>query len=545
MFASGPLALMKENPVIQRRTQTAAYWQQQFTLSEKDISYLYGLILDMAKPIATMVLAQEIITRHCRQEEEQIQAELSKGEVYQPSDAYEVGRSILFPALDYALGVVVGTRPGRHPDYGEFTVIQVEFEDDEEVREFASALRGEHRLNRREGEADLLAVGEMLSPQQLYELYGSAVEAKLVDTLRGRKDFVAFGSDWFLNDLLVPIDIGQLNIAEALIEIKAMPLSTTDFLSDLDLPAEVSKEIQILSLNRALEADRRFDNIGDLGRDIWYLRRLTPEPVVKSPARLVIEREPYNRQDISEELLLIEREIDDEGSGEEVMGPSRPLYKTAIALTYPHWRCGTLPLTVRTRGLFPETSNHHSPIVLIDGQSGAKMQGWVVHEGAYVYGLADWYKRYELPVGAFIKLERTRDPRVVNVDFEPRRLKRLWSTMAAVQARKLTFELRKLPISCDYDSYLIIDEANAQAIDQLWEEIHAKGESLLETMIRIMPELVKLSPQGTVHAKTIYSAVNLLRRVPPGPIFALLSTEPCFTPMGGGYWTFEEALVGS
>jgi hypothetical protein len=48
-----------------------------------------------------------------------------------------------------------------------------------------------------------------------------------------------------------------------------------------------------------------------------------------------------------------------------------------------------------------------------------------------------------------------------------------------------------------------------------------------------------------VHAKTIYSAVNVLRRVAPGPVFALLSTEPCFVAMGGGYWTFDAALVRS
>jgi len=67
----------------------------------------------------------------------------------------------------------------------------------------------------------------------------------------------------------------------------------------------------------------------------------------------------------------------------------------------------------------------------------------------------------------------------------------------------------------------------------------------LQIMVRIMPELTKLSPQGTVHAKTIYSAVNLLKRVPPGPVFALLSSEPCFVLMGGGFWTFDESRLGS
>jgi hypothetical protein len=532
--------------VIQRRTQNEQYWQEQFTLSNKDVSFLYGLILDEAKPLSTSVLAQAVIKRLCRQEEELIQTELSKGEIYEPKRSYEEGQTILFPALDYRLGTVSGTRSGRNPDHGDFVVIQVQFEDEEEPREFASALEGEHRLNRDGEDVDFLTASDLLSPNELYERYGDRVEAVLDARFEEHVDFISFGDEWFLKDALIEIDVGRLNIAEALIEIKAMPLPTSGFVPDLDLPAEVSDEIKVLSLNCALEADDRFDNIGDTGRDLWYLGRLTPKAVVSPPARILIEKIAYDRSDISDELLLIEREIDDEGSGEEVMGPSRPLYKTAISLIYPHWRMGTLPLTLRTCGLFPVSSNHHTPIILVDGQRGAKMQGWIVHDGGYIYGLADWYKRYNLPVGALIKLARTRDPRVVSLDFEPRRTKRLWGVAAAVRGRDLVFERRKLPVSCDYDEQLTVFDDNAQALDRIWEEVHLRGESLLETMVRMMPKLIKVSPQqGTVHAKTIYSAVNVLRRVAPGPIFALLSTEACFVPMGGGYWTFDEVLVGS
>ena len=529
--------------MIQRRTQTAEYWQEEFALVKKDEAFLYDQILDGGKPVSTAVLAEALIGRHCRQEEDLIEAELSKGEVYQPKDSYQVGDALIFPVFEYALGIVTGTRSGISPEYGEFTVIQVEFEGHDGVREFASGLQGDHRLNRTEGEAEVLVSAELSSPQELYRLYGASIEAEIAAHLQGHTDFVAFGGDWFLQDLLVSIDEGSLNIAEALVEIKGMPHATTDFLSDLDLPSEVSEEIRLLSLSRALEADERFDNIGDMGRDLWYLRRLTPDPVVSPPARLVIEDIKYDRSDISDELLLIEREVDDEGSGEEVMGPSRPIYKTAIALPYPHWRSGTLPLTVRTRGLFPQASNHHTPIVLVDGQSGARTQGWVVHEESFVYGLADWFQKYQLPVGTYIRLERTRDPRVINLDFEPRRLKRLWTAVATIEGRDLAFEMRKLPIACEYDPQLTISEDRTEEIDRIWEEVHYRGESLLQTMVGIMPKLTTLSPQGTVHAKTIYSAVNVLRRVPPGPVFALLSTEACFVAMGGGYWTFDEALV--
>lgn len=171
------------------------------------------------------------------------------------------------------------------------------------------------------------------------------------------------------------------------------------------------------------------------------------------------------------------------------------------------------------------------------------MQGWVVHDEGFVYGLEDWYRRYELPVGAFIKLERTRDPRVLSVDFEARRLKRLWAPVATFKVNELVFEMRKLPISCEYDEHLTVAEDDVRGIDRLWRESHRRGDTVLDTMKRILPELTKLSPQATVHAKTIYSAVNMLQRTPPGPVFALLSTEPCFVPMGGGYWTFDQALV--
>jgi hypothetical protein len=529
--------------VIQRKTQTATYWQEELTLSRQDLAHLYGLILDRASPMDTAMLAEALIARHCRQEEEAIEAELGRGRVYQPREAYEVGEAILFPTMEFALGKVVGTRPGRNPNYGNFVVIQVQMEGDDEIREFASQLQGEHRLNRDGGTDAFVLAGDMLPPAELYQRHGDSVEKTLVEALTDHEDFIRFRDEWFLRDLLAPIDLGFRNIAEALIEIRGMPLTPGDIAAELDLPAEVPAQTQVFSVNHELEQDQRFDNVGDSGRDIWYLRRLSPELVSHPPARLQLEQVPYNREEIAQELLLIEREIDDEGSGEEVMGPSRPLYRTSLSLIYPHWRHGTLPLTVRTRGLFPESANHHSPVVLIDGQSGDRMQGWVVHGESYVYGLENWYRRYELPVGAYIKLERTRDPRVITVDFEPRRLKRLWGRVAVAQGNKLVFQVRKLPIACEYDDHLGIDEDNPRTIDRLWEQVSGRGESLLQIMLRIMPEMLKLSPQATVHAKSLYSAVNLLKRVPPGPIFALLSTEPCFVAMGGGYWTFDETLV--
>ena len=64
--------------MIQRRTQTAAYWQQEFTLSRKDVQYLYGLVLDGGRPMNEALLARQLMERHVKQEEEAIRAELMK-----------------------------------------------------------------------------------------------------------------------------------------------------------------------------------------------------------------------------------------------------------------------------------------------------------------------------------------------------------------------------------------------------------------------------------------------------------------------------------
>lgn len=119
-----------------------------------------------------------------------------------------------------------------------------------------------------------------------------------------------------------------------------------------------------------------------------------------------------------------------------------------MTLSYPHWRAGTLPLTARTRGMFPEATARHSPVVLIDGQTGDRMQGWVVPGAGFVYGLEAWYRRHNLPAGTVLKLERARDPRVITVDFEPQRLQGLWFKIAAVQNGKLTFQMRKQQVAC-------------------------------------------------------------------------------------------------
>jgi len=57
----------------------------------------------------------------------------------------------------------------------------------------------------------------------------------------------------------------------------------------------------------------------------------------------------------------------------------------------------------------------------------------------------------------------------------------------------------------------------------------------------LLPALTRLSPQGVSHFKTIYSAVNVLRRTPPGLLMATLNANPDFENVAGHYWKLSDA----
>ncbi len=58
---------------------------------------------------------------------------------------------------------------------------------------------------------------------------------------------------------------------------------------------------------------------------------------------------------------------------------------------------------------------------------------------------------------------------------------------------------------------------------------------------QVFRELAKVNPQASVHAKSLYSAVNVIRRLPPGPIFAELVTHSYYEHVGDLYWKLNES----
>lgn len=526
--------------MLQRQTQTAAFWRDQFEVSSSDLDFLYTLLLDAQSPKTLGELSLALIQEYMRRENSKIESELAKGAVYLPRERYKVGQTLVFPALDFATGEVIEVRAGQNPEHGDFEVIKVRFPTAGQPREFAAGLQSAHRLNQSNGDR-LIHDETLLSAGEVYSLYQSEIDESLLYALEeGERsaEFVQVADQWLLADMLAEVHVGHLNIAEALIEVKGGSLTTDELLADVDLDANVGLSMQRISLEHALAKDARFDRVQRDGAPAWFLARMEPAEVLKVPLALRPANVRYNRALLSVELLQTEWELDDEW-GESTLSSELPTIvpNTSLNLTYPHRRCGTLPLNGRTRSFFP-TNGGKATVKFVDGRWGAQYTGWVVSEGRYVTGLGKWMEDHALPVGAIITLERTATPGEILVDFRTRRPKREWARMATpdLDALRLTFEMNKVQVACEYDEALIVADTDPEASDQLRENLAQTGVELQEIVEQIVPELTKLNPAGTVHAKTVYSAVNIMRRCPPGPIFYLLISNPRFRDVGGGFF---------
>ena len=524
--------------MIQRATQTPEYWGNSFSITNEDLEHLLNLFFEDELPRTDDELALAVVRRHCQREEAAVSRELAKGTLYQPKHVYEVGQRLVFPALDYIVGNVVAVRDGQNPEVGPFQVIQVQFEGQPE-RAFAANFSCAHRLNE-ESAGTMPQDGESLrSPEDLYHLYGANVHAQLVAALENRTDFVWLFGKWFPSGLLADVNVGHLNLAEAVLDMAGGgPLPTEVLLRDVGLPHEINKQLQEFSLNYTLYKDERFDEVGPAGQVLWFLRRLEPPEVLYPPRRLMYEPVACRRELLDEALLRIESELADEWS--ELAAPDELPDEITFALTFPHRRVGTLPLTPTIASFFPSGRTRRIRFMFEDARSGQRWPGWVVREHRYVFGLDIWYEANDVPVGGWIQLVRSDEPGIVIIDLQSRRPKREWVRVATVKDSKLIFEMLKRQMTCEYDELMVAAVDNPASADELWVRTEEQRRPLAGLIQDLFPQLARLSPQGTVHAKTLYSAVNILRRIPPGPVFTDIVTHPAFRAVGNGYWVARE-----
>ena len=521
--------------MLQPQTKTEQYWTEQFEITDEDIEFIFNVFLETETPLSSSELARHLIQSRLEQEAQELRRQIEHGDLFLPRETYDIGDRLVFPALGFQQGVVIEQRNGLNPEHGDFTVIKVAFDSGEE-REFASNLTTAHSLNI-DPEDTLDQATSMVDPDALIREYGDDVVYLVEERLRSEDDAVYFAGRWFLKSLLAEVGVAHLHLAEAVLVMhEGGPLDTKSILAEIDLPQEVNTRLQVFSLDYALFNDDRFDEVGPAGKVLWYLKELEPPEVSSVPQWLQHEAQEYNWQSLTTEMTAIERELDDELS--TLRSPASPSNAVTFSLNYPHRRSGTLPLNSRLRHLFPTA--YEAPRVLmtlVDGLTDEEMIGWVVREHRYVFGLADFYRRHKLPVGTYITVRSTDDPSRVIVEFQAHRPRTEWIRLALPHNHtRLRFENNKRAIGAEYDDLMVLGTDDLAGLDDLWIRSTAPRQTLAETIRDVIGELQHLTPQNAVHAKTVYSTVNALRRCPPGPIFAALATRPEFEHVGGPYW---------
>lgn len=529
--------------MIEQRVQTDTYWRDEFFVTDQDVEDLGLSLREAERPMEISELARSLIASRLQREQNLIRRQLAQGTIYRPDAAFAVDDRLVFPHLAFALGTVVGLRDGHNPEYGEFRVVSVQLDDAKpgKTRSFAAELKVPHKLAVSQ---DVLGAGMgMLSVDDLYARYGRLVAGKLESRLQS-SGFVAFRGQWLSKAMLADLHVGYLNIAEAAIDVRGEPLKAEELLAELDLPEEIPQAIREFSVSYALSQDERFDDVGDEQKILWSLARWEPGELFAAPARLRYEPTTYDRTKLDVAHLQLEREIDDEASLLVAPPTAASARSVTLLLTYPHWRMGTLPLTARTRVMFPGGKpEQHTRIAFVDRSSRIEFPGWVVHAHQFVLGLQEWYKASGIPAGAYLRLERTEDPHRVVIDVIPRRMQREWVRMAfRSDSGELGFQLQKRPVSCEYDPLCVMDEADRAALDGLWAQEQQRQRSLDEIVSSAFLALAGTSPNGLVHSKTVYMAANVLRRCPPGPVFTTLLRLPQFVTTSDGYWVFQERI---
>ena len=518
--------------MIQPLTQTANYWGSDFTLTDSDTEQIYNYFIEAEKPQTVTEIARSVMAYRVAEEVNSVKKMLSGRAVYQPANSYDVGDELVFPAMNFVAGKVTAVRDGYNPQDGQFKAITVDIDGDS--REFAAQLENEHTLN--ETNSDALTAMVDSDVDQLFAQYGDTVKAQVDEALKSNPEFVRLENVWFVKSLMAEVNVGHLHLTEAVLEMfEGGPLKTEEIIPHLDMDASADAEVQTFSLNYHLLEDDRFDEIAPKGEIAWFLKRLEPAELQKPPERLQYNSIPYDRALLSPQLLLMERELDDEWSDLDAPLSAHPVVFTLI---YPHRYAGVIPLTSRIRPLFPEGTAPRQRVVFVDDETNEEIVGWVSHEGRFILGLNAWYEEHSIPVGGFIHLNPGPEPGIVSLGYDRRRGKKEWVRLATAVDNRIQFELKRRSVGCGFDDLMIVGTDTVAAIDALWKRAESHQRSVASLLAEIFPPLADLNPQGTVHAKTLYSALNMLKRVPPGAMFADLVRHPAFQPVGDHYWKF-------
>jgi hypothetical protein len=516
---------------------TSQMWGEAFTLTEHDVDFINNLLLEEGAPMSSERLASALIRERLQSDAKRRARLKPEDTIYLPRNQYRVGQELVFPVMGFDHGTVISVRAGENPEFAPFDVIRVRGEGRE--REFAARLEN-HRLNTLSLEA-MMGEGEQ-TPEKILDDNGKFILPALESRLSKTSDIVKIAGAWFPRALLVEISHGHLNLAEAVLDVSGGgPLPTSALLEHIELPNNIDPRLAAFSLEYVLYQDERFEEVGPAGEMAWYLKRLEPPEVMFPPRRLTLDPLKPSIRPLSAQLQNLERELEDEWSPAEGKGEDRS--ESSLILTFPHWRVGTLPLNARLAKIFPHA--HQATRIrfeFVDADDGHRFPGWVVTPFRYVFGLAEWYEQKGLLPGGVLRIRKAENPGEIILEAATRRPAREWIRTATASANnRLVFTMQKQAVAVEYDELSVIAVRDLHDVDELWLRISEQKTPLDDLVADVFRELAKLNPQSTVHARTLFSAVNIIRRLTPGAVFAELTDRAYYSHVGDLYYRFDEA----
>lgn len=517
-------------------TLPSDYWQT-FSLNQKDLEFISNYLFENEEPLSEAELVPIVINERIHAESEAlVNQHKSIGKIYLPKEHYQVGETLVFPAMDWKLGKLTTLRPGINPTIGEFEVIEVQF-DGGSKRQFAAGLQA-HKLNE---PVQISSEDHLMNPAYILQTYGTLIEQKIAEGLAKDSELVRVAMHWFPRALLVDVNPGHLNVAEAVLDEAGKPLSTRALIDQLELSSGVNPKLVDFSMNQALQEDGRFDEVGPTGEVLWYLKRLEPTDVQQIPPSLRYIQIPYDRSLLSKQMLALETELDDELAEDEP--PLVQPNEVTISLNYPHWRAGTLPVSACVRNFFP--SAYESPRVrftFVDGQMGEEIPAWVVRQHGYVAGLGGLYAKYGLMPGSLITVAKGKKAGQAIVTARTRRPTRDWvRTVLVGSDGGIVFAMLKQNLTSEFNERMVIAVPDTAGVDEATSQITKQHLSFDKLVDDMMGELVKLNVQGHVHAQELYSALNIVRRCPPGPLLAFLTSSSKYKHVGDLHYRLAES----
>ena len=522
----------------------AQHWAYSFSIGADDIESITNLLLEKESPLSSVELATEIIKAREDQRRQKLAQKYVGAKVYRPSETYELGDRLTFSQLNYATATVVNLREGKSTDLRPLRIAAVEFEGANgspqgRPREFVIEYDQDHPLNNADRNRHPSQLSGDYTVDDILKDHDTDIVEQVDHALERNADLVRLAGTWFVRELLLEVDIGHLHLAEAVLDMnEGGPLGTEDILDQIGGLGSAPLPLQVFSLNYYMNQDDRFDEVGPAGKVLWHLTQKLPRLVREVPAILEYKPITFDRAMLSREMKQLEYDLDDEHS--PVTSP-RPEEEVSLTLIYPHRRVGTLPINSETKYVFPAAKTPRIAITIVDALDKKEYPCWVVHEFKYVVGLAPIFQKHHLPVGAYVYLTPTADRSRIEIEFDTYRPRTEWIPVVERSDRDLLrCKTAKRAIGADYDEMIIVGVTNLPEVDQLGKDLLAKGASLAQLLVHLVRELSKENPQGTVHAKILYSTLNILRRCPPGPMFATLANVPEVEDVGGNYWKLSE-----